>query len=232
MTMTLLLIMGMGLWLYENRRKPQKNDIIPLLFFIAAIASFTRISSVITTVLVLFGLYFLGKDSKHKNEYFMLAWIFSNVIFYSYYTIKVNRYFLPAFPAIIYFVMLSVNTINRHFKINENMIPAILICLFIVQAFAFTCTFDETDEYKTIEYVSDYIIDTYPDYENISIGVYNVRAYNWWLGGNLLPIKSSEPGLIDASNATYYISDRSLNNITNYTEIKSINNVHIYEKSV
>lgn len=227
-----ILIIGMGLWLYDNRRKPEKKDIIPFLFFAAAIASFTRISSVITTILVLIGIYFMGKDSKHKTEYFMLAWIFSNVIFYSYYTIKVNRYFLPAFPAIIYFILLSVDTINKHVKINENIIPVILIGLFIIQAFAFTYTFDETTEFRTIEDASNYIIANNPDYENLSIGVYNVRAYNWWLGGNILPIKSNETGLIDASNVTYYISDRTLNNLTNYTEIENINEAYIYKKSV
>lgn len=227
-----ILIIGMGLWIYENKRSPQKGDIIPLVFFILAAASFARISSVVTTLLVLFGLYFMGKDSENKTEYFMLAWIFSNIIFYSYYTIKVNRYFLPAFPAIIYFIVLSVDTVNRRVKINENAIPIILIVLFIIQAFAFTCTFEKTDEFKTIEDVSDYIITSNPDYENISIGVYNVRAYNWWLGGNLLPIKSNDTALIDASNATYYISDQSLNNLSNYSEIKNINDVYIYKKSV
>ena len=143
-----------------------------------AIASFTRTSSVITTLLVLIGIYFMGRNSENKNEYFMLAWIFSNVIFYSYYSIKVNRYFMPAFPAIIYFILLSVDTINKHIKINENIIPIILIALFIVQAFAFTYTFEPTNEFKAIEESSDYIIANNPDYENISIGVYNVRAYN------------------------------------------------------
>jgi len=79
-----ILIIGMGLWLYDNKRKPCKKDIIPLIFFILAIISFTRISSVITTLLVLIGFYFLGKDSEHKTELFMLAWIFSNIIFYAF----------------------------------------------------------------------------------------------------------------------------------------------------
>ena len=161
----------------------------------------------------------------------MLAWIFSNLIFFSYYNIKVSRYMLPAFPAIIYFILLSIDSINRKIKVNENIIPVILIALFIIQAFTFTMTFEETDEFKTIEDVSDYIIDTNPDYENLSIGVYNVRAYNWWLGGNLLAISSSDEQTIDSSNATYYISNRILDNVTNYTEIKNINNVYIYEKS-
>ncbi|MBQ2227387.1 MAG: hypothetical protein II426_07520, partial [Methanobrevibacter sp.] len=96
----------------------------------------------------------------------------------------------------------------------------------------FTFTFEPTDEFKTIEEVSDYIITTHPDYENISIGVYNVRAYNWWLGGNLIPIASDDEDLIDSSNVTYYISNEILNNVTNYSDIKNINNVYIYEKSV
>lgn len=227
-----ILLIGMGLWLYEHKRKVEKKDIIPLIFFILAIASFTRISSMITTVLVLLGIYFMGKDSENKTEYFMLAWIFSNIIFFSYYSIKVSRYMLPIFPAVIYFILLSIDSINKHFKINKNIIPIVLIALFIIQAFAFTCTFEETDEFKTIEEVSDYIINNNPDYENLTIGVYNVRAYNWWIGGNLLPIKSSDEYLIDRSNATYYISDKLLNNVTNYTEIKNINDVYIYEKSV
>ena len=227
-----IMIIGIGLWLYDNKRSPQKKDIIPLVFFIAAIVSFTRISSVITTLLVLLGIYFMGKDSENKAEYFMLAWIFSNIIFFSYYTIKVNRYILPVFPAIIYFILLSIDTINKRIKINENIIPIILIALFIIQAFAFTYTFDETNKFKTIEDVSDYIITNNPDYKNISIGTYNVRAYNWWLGENVLPIKSYDTETIEASNVTYYISDRIQNNLTNYTEIKNINNVYIYEKSV
>ncbi len=226
-----ILILGMCLWLYDNKRKPQKKDLIPLLFFIVAIISFTRISSVITTIFVLIGLYFLGRDSENKNEYFMLAWIFSNIIFYSYYNIKVNRYFLPAFPAIVYFILLSVDTINKHLKINENIIPIIIIALFIIQAFAFTYTFEETNKFNAIKDMADYVIDNNPDYENITIGVFNVRAYNWWLGENLLPIRSTDISTIDSSNVTYYISDNALN-LTNYTEIKQIDSIHLYEKSV
>lgn len=161
----------------------------------------------------------------------MLAWIFSNIIFYSYFTIKVNRYFLPAFPAIVYFILLSIETINKHVKINKNIIPIILIALFIIQAFAFTYTFEETNKFKAIEEIADYIIVNHPDYENIKIGVYNVRAYNWWLGENLLPIKSSDTGIIDSSNATYYISNKAIN-LTNYTMIKNIDTIYLYEKSV
>lgn len=227
-----IIVIGMGIWIYEHRRKFEKQDIIPLILFILAIASFTRISSLVTIILVLLGLYFMGRESENKTEYFMLAWIFSNIIFYSYYSIKVNRYLLPIFPAVVYFILLSIDTINRHAKINKNILPIIFIVLFIIQAFSFTYTFEKTDEFKTIEDVSNYIIDNNPNYENMSIGVYNVRAYNWWLGGNLLAIESSAEDIIDSSNVTYYISNKELTNVINYTEIKTINDVYIYEKSV
>ncbi len=227
-----VLIIGMGLWLYEHKRNFKKTDLIALVFFILAIVSFTRTSSVITTLLVLFGLYVMGKDGENKTEYFMLAWILSNIIFISYYSIKVNRYLLPIFPAVVYFISLSIDTINEKFKINKSIIPMIFIVLFIIQAFAFTYTFEETNQFTTVEEVSDYIIHTYPDYKNISIGVYNVRAFNWWLGGNVVPISSSNTEILDSSNVTYYISNKVLTNTTNYTEIKNINNLYIYEKSV
>ena len=227
-----IIILGMGLWIYNNRRGFEKKDIIPIAFFILAILSFTRISSIVTTLLVLIGIYFMGRESEHKTVYFMLAWIFSNIIFYSYYPIKVNRYLLPIFPAVIYFLLLSIDTINEKIKINKNIIPLILIALFLIQAFTFTMTFEKTHEFMAIEDVSDYIKDNNPDYENMSIGVFNVRAFNWWLGENLLPISSTDEALIDSCNATYYISNRVLDNVTNYTEIKEIDNIHIYEKIV
>lgn len=227
-----IIILGMGLWIYNNRRGFEKKDLLPIAFFIMAILSFTRVSSMITTLLVLIGIYLMGRESENKDVYFMLAWIFSNIIFFSYYSIKVNRYLLPIFPAVIYFLLLSVDTINEKIKINKNIIPLILIALFLIQAFTFTMTFEKNNEFKTIEDVSDYIIDNNPDYKNISIGVYNVRAYNWWLGGNLLAIESYDEAKIDSSNATYYISNRVLENVTNYTEIKNINDQYIYKKSV
>ena len=162
----------------------------------------------------------------------MLAWIFSNIIFFSYFNIKVSRYVLPVFPAVTYFVLLSIDTINRRIKINGNIIPLIFIILFVIQAFTFTMTFEDTYEFKATEDMSSYIMDNNPDYENLSIGAYNIRAFDWWMKCNLLPIKSSNESQIDSSNATYYISNRVLENVENYTLVKNIDKVYLYEKSV
>jgi hypothetical protein len=100
----------------------------------------------------------------------------------------------------------------------------------VIQAFAFTYSFDPTTEYLSTEEVSNYIIDNNPDYESMDIGVYNIRPFTWWLGGNVTGIPSGNQSAIDESNVTYYISNQKLDNLTNYTEIKSINEISIYEK--
>lgn len=226
-----ILIAGMSLWINDHRRKLEKKDILPVIFFIMGIISFTRVTSVVTILLVLFGLYLMGRDSENKIVYLMLGWILSNFIFFSFNPVKVNRYILPVFPAIIYFVILSIQTIHEHVNINKNIIPIVLIVLFIIQAFAFTYTFEPTTEYRSTEDISNYIIDNHPDHENIPIGVYNIRPFSWWLGGNITGIPSGNYTAIDESNVTYYISNTPQDNLTNYSEIKKINNIHLYEKT-
>ena len=229
-TIFAILIIGAGLWLYDNRPSFKKTDLLPAAIILIAILSFTRVSSVITTLLVLIGFYLIGKDRPHKTGLFMLAWILSNAIFLSYYQIKVNRYIIPTFPPFVFFILIAIQEINGHVKINENLIPALLIVAFIVQAFAFTATFEPTDQYITPEEISNYIIENNPDYQDIPIGVYNIRPYSWWLGGNTIGIPSGHTDDIDKSNVTYYISNQKLDNLTNYTEIKNISQLYLYEK--
>ena len=225
-----ILVVGMGMWIYQHRRSLEKKDMIPALFFIMGIVSFGRVTSVITILFVLFGLFLMGRDSENKIVYLMIGWILSNFIFYSFNPVKVNRYILPVFPAIIYFVILSIQTINNRFEINRNIIPVILIVLFIVQAFAFTFTFEPTEEYISTEEISNYIIENNPDYENMEIGVYNIRPFSWWLGGNITGISVDNQTGIDESNVTYYISSMKLDNLTNYSEIKNFDKLHLYER--
>ncbi|WP_406533755.1 glycosyltransferase family 39 protein [Methanobrevibacter sp.] len=229
-TIIAILLVGAGLWLYDNRLNPKKTDLISIVIILIAILSFTRVSSVFTTLLVLISFYLIGKDREHKTGLFMLAWILCNAIFLSYYQIKVNRYIIPTFPPFIYFILISIENIHKHVKINANLIPLILIVVFIIQAFAFTATFEPTSKYTSTKEMSDYIIENNPDYQDMLIGVYNIRPYSWWLGGNTTGIESDATDMIDQSNVTYYISNQKLDNLTNYTEIKNIDQLYLYEK--
>ena len=229
--MIAMLLLGAGIYLRNSDIELKRKHAIPLVIFLTAFFTFTRMSSVITTLIVLLGLYLLGKDSENKTEYLMMAWIVCNFIFYSYYSIKVNRYILPIFPALIYFILKSITLIQDTFKLNKNIIPVILIILFAVQGFAFTETFEPTSKYIATEEISDYIMEINPDYENIPIGTYNIRPYYWWIGDNVVGIPTSEIDKIENSNTTYYISNIKLDDLKNYSEIKNIDTYYLYEKT-
>ncbi|WP_296861748.1 hypothetical protein [uncultured Methanobrevibacter sp.] len=195
-----------------------------------ALATFDLFSSTITILLTLIGLYLIGKDSKYKMGIFMLAWILSYFIFQSYYIIKVNRYIIPIFPALVYFIMVAVDEINTKIG-RKSILPIILIALFLIQGFAFTYTFDDTNEFNAPEKMTDYIKENIDNWSEIKIGNYNIRPYYWYLGMNSPGIESYNTQKIIDSNVTYYISDIEQKNLTNYTKIKQIENLYLYKKN-
>lgn len=227
----LILIIGSVLWLKDREFKIEKKYAIPLALFLVSFLIFTKVTSLITIFLTAAGLYLLGKDSDNKLGFVMFVWIISNIIFYTYLQIKVNRYIIPIFPALIYFILKSVDIIHENIKINRNIIPIILIILFAAQGFAFTETFEPTNKYHATEDISNYIIDNNPDYKDIPIGTYNIRPYLWWLGKNVVGIPAGDHERIDESNLTYYISHVKLNDLKNYSEIKNIDQLYLYEKT-
>lgn len=225
-----ILIIGAGIWLYDNKPKVTKRDIIPIVLFIISIATFSHVSSSISTVLVFIGLYLLGRKSENKTGFFMLALILSNLIYLSYFDIKVNRYILPIFPSLTFFILTAIKNINYHIKINKNIIPIVLIGLFIIQAFAFTATFEPTNQYNSTEVMSDYLASIDPNYTDVPIATYNIRPFLWWIGDNAEGIPRTDVNAIKNSNVTYYISNAKIDNLTNYTEIKHIDPLYLYKK--
>jgi len=223
-----IMVIGTAIWLKTSRLQPKKQHLISLILFAVAILTFKEISSMITVVIVFLGLYILGKDSDYKVAYFMAGWILANMIFFSAFEIKVNRYILPIFPALIYFIVKSIDIIHENVKVHKNIIPLILIVLFVVQGFAFTFTYVDTHEFSAQEDISNYIITHDDNYKNVKIGAYNMRPYLWYLGYNVTGIESSAVSAIDSSNITYYISDKQLD-LNNYTEIKTVDKLHLYK---
>lgn len=227
----LILILGAALWVKRNKIELTMKKIVGIIICLIALVTFTHFSSTITIILTLIGLYLIGKDSKYKMGIFMLAWILSYLIFQSYYIVKVNRYIIPIFPALVYFIIVAVEEINTKID-RKNILPIILIVLFLIQGFAFTYTFEDTNEFNAPEQMTDYIKANVDNWSEIQIGNYNIRPYYWYLGLNSPGIESSNPQKIIESNVTYYISNIEQKNLTNYTEIKQIENLHLYKKNM
>lgn len=225
-----LLILAIGgiFWVRKYDFKYDLEKIIGTIILLVALGTFNHCSSFITIIITFLGLFLIGKNSENKNGLLLMAWLLANFIFFSYYVIKVNRYIIPAFPAFTYFLMVSVEQINE--KINrKNILPIILIVLFIIQGFAFTLTFEDTDQFRGPEEISNYIISNNENWTNLKIGVYNIRPYFWYLGANVSGIFENKISIIENSPLDYYISQRPLN-LTNYTEIKNISGIHLYKK--
>ncbi len=226
----LILTVGAALWVKRNKFDLSMSKIVGMIICFIALATFDLFSSTITILLTLIGLYLIGKDSKYKMGIFMLAWILSYFIFQSYYIIKVNRYIIPIFPALVYFIMVAVDEINTKIG-RKSILPIILIALFLIQGFAFTYTFDDTNEFNAPEKMTDYIKENIDNWSEIKIGNYNIRPYYWYLGMNSPGIESYNTQKIIDSNVTYYISDIEQKNLTNYTKIKQIENLYLYKKN-
>ena len=224
----LILIVGLILWIKNNDFKFDRQKIIGIALWIIALITFDQFSSFITILIVFLGFLLIGKDSKNQLGLIMLSWFLVYFIFCSYFMIKVNRYIIPAMPALSYLIMVGTETISEKTP-KKNVLPLILIVLFLVQGFAFTYTFEDTDQFTAPEDMSNYIISNVDNWEHVKIGVYNMRPYHWYLGSNVTGIERDEPAAIENANISYYISDVP-QNLTNYKEIKNIGNLYLYEK--
>ena len=171
----LILIVGGALWVKRTKFELNKSKICGTILCLIALLTFAQFSSTITIILTFIGLYLIGKDSEHKMGLTMLCWILVYLIFQSYYIVKVNRYIIPIFPALTYFIMVGVEEINAKIT-RKNIIPIILIVLFLIQGFAFTLTFEDTNEFSAPEEMSDYIKANIEN--NVSYYISNVKQKN------------------------------------------------------
>ena len=227
-----ILTIGSLLFIVKNKFEAKKEKIIGIIILLIALLSFNHISSFITIILAFMGLLLVGKDSSNKNGIVMLSWILVYLIFFSYYSIKVNRYILPTIPPLAYLILASVELIHEKIKINTNILPIILIALFLIQGFTLCLAFEDTNQFTAPHEMSDYIKSEIPDYENQTIGVYNMRPYHWYLGKNVTGIESNATTDIANANITYYISDIAKNDLNNFKELKTIDKLYLYEKTI
>lgn len=227
-----ILTIGSLLFIVKNKIELKKEKIIGIVILLMALLSFNHISSFITIILTFLGLLILGNDSESETGIVMLSWILVYFIFFSYFSIKVNRYIIPAIPPLVYLILASIELIHEKIKINNNIIPVILIALFLIQGFTLCFAFEDTNQFIAPQEMSDYIKSEIPDYENQTIGVYNMRPYHWYLGGNVTGIESNNTTEIESADIAYYISDIPKNDLDNFKEITSIDKLYLYKKTI
>ena len=132
---------------------------------------------------------------------------------------------------IIYCISILIFILVLLFSQNLNFSEPSLIVLFLIQGFAFTYTFEQTDEFNSPELMTNYIKENIDNWSEIQIRNYNIRPYYWYLGLNSPGIESGNTQKIIDSNVSYYISNHPQKNLTNYTEIKNINDLYLYKRN-
>lgn len=199
----LLVIMAAGLILYlkklfsaENRQIIKGESKVKLAVFIIGTVAFfmtyIRISIILSVIIVtipLLALYLLLRNTEMDDltlDFIMLYWFVVNFAFFTYYHIKVDRYFMPMLPVVAYSIILSMTLIFDRLKSVKYMdkirviAPIGLVCLILICSAAFAMgnsphTFDNQmhPNFETAaseeKAVCEWLVKHDPDYANKTI---------------------------------------------------------------
>ncbi|WP_407376376.1 glycosyltransferase family 39 protein, partial [Methanobrevibacter sp.] len=152
----LMAIMVAGFVLYftklfgaENREILKSEDkkiklaifILGLIIFLATYVKISVIYSEIILSIALLALYRLLRKTKtdfFSLDFIMFYWCIVNFVFFTYYHIKVDRYFIPMLPFIAYSIILSIELILekiksiKHIEKIKAIAPIGLVCFILL----------------------------------------------------------------------------------------------------
>ena len=152
----LIAILLIGLVLYLKKLFSQKNreilktkeNKIKLVIFaitlVIFIATFIKISALLSIILVSISLLALYRALYKTDvdyisfDFIMIFWFAINFTFFTFHHIKVDRYFIPMLPVVVYYIILSLSLIFdklKSMKYIENIrviAPIGLICLILI----------------------------------------------------------------------------------------------------
>lgn len=239
-----LAILAIGFVLYMKKLFSSKNReiiknedkklklIIMAVGLIIFLVTYTQISVIYSEIIitvVLLALYRLLNKTEmdfFTLDYVMFYWFMVNFIFFTYYHIKVDRYFMPMLPFFAYCLVLSMDLIfeklkNRKYIDKIKVIAPIgLICIILISSGAFAIantphTYDNqiTDNFMTAaseeKAVGNWLMNHDPQYDNKTI----------WAdrGGDMSFILKIEiTSVEDISNASNFTDELINNNVTYY----------------
>lgn len=240
----LLAIMTAGFLLYisklfgkANRTLIKNQDnrlklVVMAISLIAFLATYTQISIIYSEIIISIFLLALYKIlDKAEMEFFnmdfvMFYWFMVNFTFFTYYHIKVDRYFIPMLPFIAYFIVISFDLIFEKLKGKKYadkvkvIAPIGLICVILLCSGAYAMsnaphTYDNQmhDNFMTAsseeKAVGAWLMEHDPEYANKTILADR--------GGDMsFLLKIEIHSVEDHSNNTNFTQELVDNNISYY----------------
>lgn len=243
----LLAILAIGFIIYmtklfskENREILKREDkrlklaimALGLAIFLVTYTKISIIYSEIIASVVLLALYLIL--NKAEMDYFtldfvMLYWFAVNFLFFTYYHIKVDRYFMPMLPFFAYSLVLSMDLIFEKLKNKKYMdkikviAPIGLICIILISSGAYALsnsphTYDNQmpENFMTAaseeKNVANWLVEHDPQYANKTIWADRGGDMSFLLKIEITSVEhiSNESNFTDElinNNITYYIAN-------------------------
>ena len=242
-----LAILAVGFVIYisklfskENREilKSENNKLklaIIALGLIIFLATYTKISVVYSEIIasiVFLSLYWILNKTKMEHftlDFVMFYWFAVNFLFFTYYHIKVDRYFIPMLPFFAYSLILSFDLIFEKLKNVKYMdkikviAPIGLICIILISSGAYALsnsphTYDNQmpENFMTAaaeeKDVADWLVNHDPEFANKTIWADRGGDLSFLLKIEITSVEdiSSESNFTDElinNNITYYIAN-------------------------
>lgn len=263
-----LVILAIGFILYmkklfnkENRAiLKQENKKLKLFVILICLivfsATYTKISVVYSEIIAsiaLLALYYIL--NKTKMDYFtldfvMLYWFMVNFIFFTYYSIKVDRYFIPMLPFFAYSIILSLDLIFdvlknvKYMDKIKTVAPIALVCVILLCSGVYALsnsphTYDNQmhDNFMTASSeekdVCNWLMEHDSQYMNKAIWADRGEDMSFLLKKDILPVEkiSKENNFTDElkdNNITYYIANYNNTAGHPYTKLYQSGEVSLY----
>lgn len=245
----------------ENREILKSEDkkiklaifVLGLIIFLATYVKISVIYSEIILSIALLALYRLLRKTEmdfFTLDFVMFYWFIVNFVFFTYYHIKVDRYFIPMLPFIVYSIILSIDLIFekvksiRHIEKIKVLAPIGLVCFILLCSGVYAMsnsphTFDNqmhpnfmtaASEEKA---VGNWLIEHDPQYMNKTIWADRGGDMSFILIKEIpsLDHKSNDANFTDymlKGNVTYFISKDNKTIGEPYTKLYQNGEVSLY----
>lgn len=255
----ILLLMGIGiiscvLDLFKRNEKYVCNKMslaIIIILSIITVISYTHISYIFTeilfTIIVLLTYKQVPQNIK-QIDLLMFLWMGIFIILHSYHPVKVDRYILPTFIPIIYYMIIGIKYTTTKINIKNKKTPLIILTILLVILIPINYSYIQSITHPNPQSYEEKQAATWLKTYDSQITNYNISsdrgvAFSWYLKKytyTTIPrvLEQNNDTLenkLKTINAKYYIDSTSnTNNINGYHVIYNNENekynVKIYQK--